>query len=185
MLRLLCRTPIPSPLAAKMLMQTAPKAVTARFMGNIHRPFVGFRSAFNPRDVFDDDFTPSSLFRRPNLRNGFQIHDHEGEYKIEVDVPGVKASDMKVDFEQDGRVLHITGGRKIQKEGSFEEMKFENRFYVGSNVDTDHLTADLSNGVLTLSAPKRHLDTSHLRSIPINVSETGEDIDENSMVASE
>lgn len=185
MLRLLCRNPIPHPLAAKMLMQTAPKAVSARFMGNLQRPFVGFRSAFNPKDAFDNEDTPSSFFRRPNLQKGYRVHDHGGDYKIEVDVPGVQASDMKVDVELDGRVLHVTGGRRIEKEGSIEEIKFENRLCIGSNVDTDHLSADLSNGVLTLTAPKRHLDTNQVRSIPINVSETGEDVDENSMVVSE
>ncbi len=45
-----------------------------------------------------------------NYRRWVQIPDG-----LAIDVPGVKATDMKVKIEQNGSVLHLRGGRKIVK----------------------------------------------------------------------
>ena len=50
--------------------------------------------------------------------------------------------------------MHITGGRKTEKEGVVSETKFEKRFTIGNNVETEKLTANLADGVLVLTAPK-------------------------------
>lgn len=125
---------------------------------------------------FDDFFAPTPFWGRrdplfdimpviPNLLReedmkllhsspGYEINESDGKYQIAVDVPGVKATDMTVKLENDGKVLHISGGRKVQKEGKTIETKFEKRFTIGNNVDTSKLTANLADGVLMLTAPK-------------------------------
>lgn len=123
---------------------------------------------------FDDFFAPTPFFREPvfdimpvipNLLRdedmkllrsspGYEINESDGKYQIAVDVPGVKASDMTVKLEEDGKVLHISGGRKVEKDGMITETKFEKRFTIGDNVDKEKLTANLADGVLTLTAPK-------------------------------
>ena len=125
---------------------------------------------------FDDFFAPSPFFVRdpvfdlmpviPNLIRdddtstllrsspGYEITEHEGKYQIAVDVPGVKASDMTVKLENDGRVVHISGGRKITKGDTVSETKFEKRFTIGDNIDKTKITANLADGVLVLTAPK-------------------------------
>lgn len=84
---------------------------------------------------------------------GYEINEQDGKYLISVDVPGVKASDMTVDLENEGKVLHISGGRKIVKNGESTETKFSKRFTIGNNVDIEKMSANLSDGVLTLTAP--------------------------------
>jgi len=84
---------------------------------------------------------------------GYEINEADGKYLISVDVPGVKASDMTVDVENDGKVLHISGGRKVVKKGETTETKFSKRFTIGDNIEIDKMTANLSDGVLTLTAP--------------------------------
>lgn len=129
-------------------------------------PLFGFDDFLLPRPlIFDDplkDFMPviPSLDRNANMilrasSPGYEIHQIDGMYQICLDVAGAKqASDITVTLEQDGKVLHIAGGRKTTKEdGSFSEMNFEKRFTVGSNMDVDKITAKLADGVLTLSAP--------------------------------
>lgn len=124
---------------------------------------------------FDDFFSPSPFFVRdpvfdlmpvlPNLIRdedatllrsspGYEITEHEGKYQIAVDVPGVKASDMTVKLENDGRVVHISGGRKVTKGDTVTETKFEKRFTIGDNIDKTKITANLADGVLVLTAPK-------------------------------
>ena len=64
---------------------------------------------------------------------GYEINEHDGKYLISVDVPGCKRTDMR-------------GGKST-------ETKFSKRFTIGDNVDIDKMTASLSDGVLTLTAP--------------------------------
>lgn len=113
--------------------------------------------------VREDDW---KLFRSSP---GYEITENERTYQIALDVPGIKAADMTVQLERDGRILHITGGRKVEKEGSVSETKFEKRFTIGENVDTEKLSANLADGVLILSAPK--LDTKRKMSQIIPISE--------------
>ena len=74
-----------------------------------------------PRLNFIDDTAPFSA--SPN----YEISQEEGTYKVSVDLPGVKASDMAIELENDGRVLHISGGRKVTKENSVTETKFDKK----------------------------------------------------------
>ena len=72
---------------------------------------------------------------------------------ISLDLPGVKRSDMNVDLENDGKIVHIHGGRKMVEGGKTTETKFSKRFTIGENIDIEKMTANLNDGVLTLTAP--------------------------------
>jgi HSP20 family protein len=85
---------------------------------------------------------------------GYEINETDDKYQIAVDVPGVNAKDMSVQLENDGKLLHISGGRKVVTDNTTTETKFEKRFTIGSNVDMQKVTANLADGVLVLSAPK-------------------------------
>ncbi len=84
----------------------------------------------------------------------YEVTENEKQFRLAVDVPGVKEDNMKIELENDGRVLHLFGGRKEKTETSFKEFKFDKRFTLGKNLDTSKLTAHLSDGVLVLTAPK-------------------------------
>jgi HSP20 family molecular chaperone IbpA len=92
-----------------------------------------------------------------SLSPGYEIKENEGTYEIAVHVPaGVKASDVAVEVENDGTVLYLSGERRQEDENGalVSETRFEKRFSIGSNVDRDNITANLSDGVLVLTAPK-------------------------------
>lgn len=75
------------------------------------------------------------------------------------DVPGVKSEDLEVTTESDR--LTIRGQRRY--EGSEDDRvllgrsygAFEKSFTLPELVDTDSMTADLSDGVLTVRVPKK------------------------------
>jgi HSP20 family protein len=106
---------------------------------------------------------------------GFEINESDNRYQIAVDIPGVKASDVKVELEGDeNQVLHISGGRKIEDKDSYREVKFDKRFTIGKNVDIDKLSANLADGVLVLSAPKVEVKKKEPRVISITEGASGD-----------
>jgi HSP20 family protein len=121
----------------------------------------GFDDFFAPtRDPFSDLMPVLSNLKRDEdmalLRSspGYEISEGDGKYNIHVDVPGIKAADMNVELENEGKVLHISGGRKVTSGDTVSETRFEKRFTIGVNVDTQKMSAHLVDGVLTLTAPK-------------------------------
>ena len=118
---------------------------------------------WNPINIFagfDDHGIPPTLTRcrDDTMRHSsprFEITENVQQFRLAVDVPGMKPEDLKIELEDYGRVLHMRGGRKVKSEMSHEEYKFDKHFKLGRNVDTSKITAHLSDGVLVLTAPKR------------------------------
>mmetsp|Transcript_24375 Transcript_24375/g.36105 ORF Transcript_24375/g.36105 Transcript_24375/m.36105 type:complete len:159 (+) Transcript_24375:73-549(+) len=124
---------------------------------------------------FDDFFSPTSISefaavpfltnqnRSPDMvlrrcSPHYEVIESDDQYQLAVDVPGVKLNDIKIELEQDS-VLRISGGRKVNKteeDGTMiaSETKFEKRFVLDHNIDTGKVTANLQDGVLTITAPK-------------------------------
>jgi HSP20 family protein len=101
---------------------------------------------------------------------GYEIREDAGKYEISVSIPdGIDADNLKVEVENDGSVLHLSGRQTTRDENDevVSDMRFEKRFSIGANVDTDQITANLDEGVLVLKAPKLEPDTPQRQSIPI------------------
>jgi HSP20 family molecular chaperone IbpA len=102
------------------------------------------------------------------------IVDTKNELRLSIDLPGVKPSDLSV--ATDGDVIHITASRHISTSGgrSNKKSRISKLFHVDSQtVDLSQLKANLSDGVLVLSAPKQVKPEP--RSIAVT---TGRDTDE-------
>eukprot|EP00980_Cylindrotheca_fusiformis_P001389 scaffold344_cov130-Cylindrotheca_fusiformis.AAC.20 len=135
---------------------------------------------YDPFANFFDDAFERSLFQN-NTRGekkkqlwqprGFQVHQDEKAYFICVDVPGVKKEDMKMQLVNNNETLHLSGCRKFKHGDDVEETKFERHFTIGSDVDVEKINADLSNGVLTIAAPKKEPTKDSPRLIAIKENE--------------
>jgi HSP20 family molecular chaperone IbpA len=119
-----------------------------------------FAEHFQPRALGSNE---SGRFATPR----FEITEDDNEFKLAVDVPGVKPKDMKIKLEQDGRVLRLTGERKIQDGNWTSEMTFEKAFLLDKKVETDKITANLSDGVVVITAPKVLSEQKNIIEIPI------------------
>ena len=84
----------------------------------------------------------------------YEISEDDKEFKLSIDLPGVRSEDCTVELENDGRVLHISGGRKVEKDGRFSETRFDQRFALGKSLDKEKMSANLSEGVMVITAPK-------------------------------
>jgi HSP20 family protein len=120
-----------------------------------------------------DENNESSLerFRSTFLPSpGFEIRElDKNKYQIQMDLPGIKPSDMNIEFVDDANVLRVYGSRKLasKDDKTVSEAHFEKFFTVGENVNLDQITANLSDGVLTLVVPKNEVKETRVVKIPI------------------
>lgn len=84
----------------------------------------------------------------------YELTNTAEKFEIAIDVPGVKPEDINVSLENDGKILTLSGTRETRKEGYQYSNRFSQSFSLDRTVDAEKLTANLSNGVLVISAPK-------------------------------
>ncbi|WP_419771050.1 MAG: Hsp20/alpha crystallin family protein [Candidatus Marinarcus sp.] len=108
-----------------------------------------------------------SLYQYPQSSEGVGgfvpvVNTREGEfaYHIDVDLPGVKKDEIKVDIHKN--VLTISGERKTKEEVKEEDYykvetsfgKFSRSFTLPDNADIENVEASSKEGVLELVIPK-------------------------------
>lgn len=111
-----------------------------------------------PMRFLDTDVRPSS--------SKYKITNKKDSFQLMADVPGVDAENLNVQLEQNGRVLRLSGMREIKNGESSFESRFDKAFVLDRSVDTDKITANLDDGVITITAPKR-LNHDSLKKIEI------------------
>jgi HSP20 family protein len=120
-----------------------------------------FRKGFKHFDSFLDNFIEN---RGSLLKTDFNpsVNTREGEhaYHVEVDLPGVKKSDIDVDVKDN--IVTISGERKTKEEVKEEDYykvessygKFERSFTLPDDVDAENIHAESEDGVLEVIIPK-------------------------------
>lgn len=96
-------------------------------------------------------------FWNPHL----DLIEEEGRYVLEVDLPGVRQEDIKVDIE--GRRLVISGKREIVKETAGPRFRQRERYHgtfrrtveLPQAVDRERISARLEEGILHVELPKK------------------------------
>ena len=101
-------------------------------------------------DIFGPTMTPSHAARHGSSQGNHHVHETEDAITVNIDLPGVKASDLQVQLVD--KVLRVSGERKI----AGTESKFIRSFSIDPDtVDFENMKANMEFGVLTLTAPKR------------------------------
>ena len=133
----------------------------------------------NRIDPFADffRFTPVRVPDAPrHFRPAVDVRETDAAFVVATDLPGVSADDIAVDVEKD--VLVIRAQRATESDaaepGAGEGYRvrerfrgtYERRFTLPETVDADAIEAQLADGVLTLTLPKREAPSA--RRIAIN-----------------
>jgi HSP20 family molecular chaperone IbpA len=107
--------------------------------------------------------TPNRECRRINISKHndinssslFFIKNHDDHIEFSLDVPGVKIDDLSVKVENG--VMTVSGLRSIGIRSDspvYKRRQVLHRFEIDDRVDSENVTANLLNGVLTISLPK-------------------------------
>jgi len=134
-------------------------AMSSRMMDRMDRLLTPSRSLFSPMPLLRDYGRDNSAILRRSSP-AYEIREDDSHFELSIDLPGVRSEDCKVELEQEGRVLHLHGGRKIETESGYSETRFDQRFKLGKNLDVQNVSANLSDGVLVVTMPKIEVEES-------------------------
>ncbi len=101
--------------------------------------------------------------------------EDENAYVVEVDLPGVKKEDIKVNIDPEKGTLTISGERKFKDEVKKEDYykiessygKFMRTFSLPDNVDAENIDAKTEDGVLHITLPKVKKEEKEVKEIPV------------------
>ncbi len=135
-----------------------------------------FRREIN--QLFSNELTASSTSDNANLnvKNWMplvDIKETDESFHLQADVPGVKAKDVKVYVDEQHRLV-MKGERssetKEEKDNYVRVERSTGSFYrafgLPDNVDTDHISAKVTDGQLDVLIPKKQKSSG--REIPVS-----------------
>lgn len=126
-----------------------------------------------PRKFYLDDIFDEMMLPKKEQHMKCDIYEKEGNYHIEMDVPGFDKKDISIEA-NDG-YLTITAEKNSEDEEKNENKnyirrervygKVERSFYLG-DLDQDKIDAEFKNGILNIVVPKKE-ETSNKKRIEI------------------
>ncbi|WP_010246077.1 Hsp20/alpha crystallin family protein [Acetivibrio cellulolyticus] len=117
------------------------------------------RSIFE--DFFNDSFFRGTFPSATEIRA--DIRENEKEYVVDIEVPGIKKEDIKLDLRDDVLTVSIDRNEEVNEEkGNYirRERRYgsvSRSFYV-ENIKAEDVKAKYLDGILTVTLPKE-LDT--------------------------
>ena len=119
-------------------------------------------------DGFEDDgyLMPSFNFRKAFATPKVDVKEEKEAYLLEMDLPGKTDNDINIELnknvltissqtksEKEEKAEAKTAGKYLIKERSYS--KFSRSFTLPEDVDSEKLSAKVTNGVLTVTMPRK------------------------------
>ena len=127
-----------------------------------------------PRGFYLDDIFDEMKENRITNQMKCDISEDEKEYRIEIDIPGYKKDEIKI--ESNDGLLTITAEKHLENKEEDKKKKYirKERFYGKTSrsfnftdIDEDRIDAKFENGTLLLTVPKKNKEKTK-RIISIN-----------------
>lgn len=127
-----------------------------------------FNDLFNGFD--DDAYLPSFNFKKAFHTPKVDVKENKDNYSLEMDLPGKSEKDVNVEL--NGNVLTISSEHETKKDENENKdkkdgskwlihersySKFSRSFTLPDDVDAAKLSANVKNGVLTVTMPRKAL----------------------------
>lgn len=110
---------------------------------------------FFMNDIFDD-FMPS---KESNMK--CDIYEKDGDYHIEMDVPGFGKDEIKIEASKDYLTITAEKTSEVNEDDNKNYIhrertygKYQRSFYL-RDLDSSNIDAEFSNGVLKIVVPKK------------------------------
>lgn len=136
-------------------------------------------------DLMDQDGDSGFYARAGMAAPAMDIHQSDNEVEITAELPGVKEED--IDITIDDGTLTLRGEKKSSREdeeGGYRERtygSFERRITLPGNIDEDNCSASFSDGVLTITLPKKE-EKNRGRKISLGSGKSRENESENKLI---
>jgi HSP20 family molecular chaperone IbpA len=116
--------------------------------------------------------------RRGTLMPPADVIDDGDAYRVIVELPGVAESDVVIDLEGSALTVHATRpayaeGTRLLYQGRFAERAFEKQFTLGDDIDRSHVAAQLRNGLLQITLPRKAEEKPRRIAVEVRPSITG------------
>lgn len=99
------------------------------------------------------------------IRSPWDFWEDEKELKMRFDMPGLSKEDVKVSMEDDTLVIKGEQRKEQERQEGGEDSwssrsysSYNTRLLLPDNCDKDKIKAELKNGVLLISIPKREVE---------------------------
>ena len=117
-----------------------------------------------PRRFFMNDFFDDVMPPMPPKEHHMKcdIYEKDGKYHIEMDVPGYKKEDIKIEAEKDSLIITAEHNEEKNKKDESKKYihrerrygKYQRSFYL-QDLDSDNIEASFNDGVLKITIPKK------------------------------
>ncbi len=115
-----------------------------------------------PRKVYLDDIFDDFLSTKKEQSMKCDIYEEDGNYHIEVDIPGFDKKDISVEVKDGYLTISAVKDNKVEDKDNKRNYirrervynKYERSFYVG-DLDEDKINAEFNNGMLKIVVPKK------------------------------
>ena len=115
-----------------------------------------------PRRFSFDDFFDSFLLDRNYSNMKCDIYEKDGDYHIEMDIPGFNKEDISVEVKNGYLTISAEKSNETNEEDKHKKYicqertygKYQRSFYVG-DIEPNEVNAEFKNGMLKLVIPKK------------------------------
>ncbi|MGN0019078.1 MAG: Hsp20/alpha crystallin family protein [Candidatus Gastranaerophilaceae bacterium] len=151
-----------------------------------HQPELYFDSIHNELNNFLRDMFLPTAFSDPLTvkknsiwRPAVEIKQNDHEYKVKVQLPGVKKDDIKVDIDNDfmtiSAQMHEEKEEHEQQENNekyhtceFRYGQYQRTVSFDNPVKSQESHAKYKDGILTITVPKQHVEEKHSTTLEIS-----------------
>ena len=117
-------------------------------------------------DLFDRNYSKEKEYMKTD------IFESNNKYIIEIDLPGIKKEDIKINYENgyltikaSKTILTSNPNTYVRRERFYGEIK--RSFYIGIKKETD-IKASYKEGILQISFPKEDIQNNTLKNITVS-----------------
>lgn len=112
--------------------------------------------------IFNDFFDNDWMFKTNTTAPAVNVIENETDYKIEVAAPGMTKEDFNIHLADDNQLV-ITMEKKNESKNDkskylrreFSYSKFQQALVLPEDVEKDHISASVNDGVLIIDLPKK------------------------------
>ena len=116
----------------------------------------------NGVDLFDEVFNDPFFGRKESKLMKTDIREKEGEYVLDIDLPGFSKDDIKIDLNEGYLTVSASKTEETEEKNKHDKFLHKERFvgecsrsyYVGEGLKEENIRANFKNGTLQIAFPK-------------------------------